>query len=357
MFALPACAAGIGAVVAAPAAVLAVAILSTAVVAVAVQGGGCTGDGGPGGGSQQVGSAVFSAEQLTNGQTITSVVQARALPQRAAVIAVAAAIVESGLRNTPGGDRDSVGLFQERPSQGWGSPQEILNPTYATGKFLDHLVAIPNWAALPPGAAEQDVERSEFPDRYAPQEPAATQLVLRFWTGPVNPNPGVTLASATGCVDQGGADTPSTAVPLPPGFTLPTDPRQAAVVSFAIAQIGKPYVWGAKGPNAFDCSGLVQAAWAAAGVALDAGTVSQVHDGTAVPGLAFVQPGDLLFTPGSLGTPANPRHVGLYVGDGLLINAYDSATGVIVQPLSTWEKSIVAIRRPASASVDGGLRP
>ncbi|HEX5407827.1 MAG TPA: NlpC/P60 family protein [Pseudonocardiaceae bacterium] len=66
--------------------------------------------------------------------------------------------------------------------------------------------------------------------------------------------------------------------------------------------------------NAFDCSGLVQAAWAAAGVALDAGTTSQVHDGTAVPGLAFVQPGDLLFIPGSLGSPANPRHIGPNAG-------------------------------------------
>jgi cell wall-associated NlpC family hydrolase len=143
-------------------------------------------------------------------------------------------------------------------------------------------------------------------------------------------------------------------VPLPPDFALPADPRQATVVSFAIRQFGKPYVWGAKGPNAFDCSGLVQAAWAAAGVAVDAGTTSQVHDGTAVPGLAVIQPGDLLFIPGSLGSPANPRHVGLYAGHGLVINAYDSATGVITQPLSAWAHDIVAIRRPAPP-LAGGL--
>lgn len=306
-----------------------------------VAGGGCAGDGGPGGGSQQVGTAVFTAEQTTNAQTITSTVQTRHLPQRAAVIAVTAALVESGLRNTTSGDLDSLGLFQERPSQGWGSPEDILNPAYATGKFLDHLVAIPNWLTLPPGAAEQDVERSAFPDRYAPQEPAATQLVARFWSDTV-----------IGCGDQGAANTPSTSVPLPPGFTLPADPRQAAAVSFAITQVGKPYVWGAKGPNAFDCSGLVQAAWAAAGVPLDAGTTSQVHDGIPVAGIAALQPGDLLFIPGSLGTPSNPRHVGLYIGDGLLVNAYDSTTGVIVQPLSAWQNDIVAIRRPiATAAV------
>lgn len=323
----------VGGLVVTQAAVAATALFSATTVGVID--GGCLGDGGPGGGSQQIGQVAFSAEQMANVQTIVSTVQTRELPQRAAVIAVAAAIVESGLRDTTSGDRDSLGLFQERPSEGWGSPEDILNPVYATGKFLDHLVDIPNWAALPPGVAEQDVERSAFPDRYVPEESTATGLVTRFWSD-----------ATPACADQGGANTPSSAVQLPPGFRLPTDPREAAAVSFAIGQIGKPYVWGAKGPNAFDCSGLVQAAWAAAGIPLDAGTTSQVHDGVAVPGIAFLLPGDLVFTPGSLGTPTNPRHVGMYIGDGLIVNAYDSARGVIVQQLSTWEKAIVAIRRP-----------
>jgi cell wall-associated NlpC family hydrolase len=316
---------------------VAIVVLSTATGAAAA-GGGCGGDGGTGGGSAQLGHVEFTAEQTDNAQTITSVVRSQHLPQRAAVIAVAAALVESGLRDTTSGDQDSLGLFQERPSQGWGTPENILNPAYATRAFLDHLRAVPGWATLPPGVAEQDVERSAFPDRYAPREPAATALVDRFWTG-------------TGCADQGAAGGQASAVGLPPEFTLPADPRAATAVSFAIAQLGKPYVWGAKGPNAFDCSGLVQAAWAAAGVALDAGTTSQVHDGTAITSLALAQPGDLLFIPGSLGSPSNPRHVGLYAGHGLVINAYDSATGVIVQPLSSWARQIVAIRRPIKAGV------
>jgi cell wall-associated NlpC family hydrolase len=331
-------AAVVGVVIVAPAALVATVLFTAASGAVAA--GGCGGAGGPGGGAAQVGRVTFAAEQMTNARTITSVVEGQHLPQRAAVIAVTAALVESGLRNTTTGDRDSLGLFQERPSQGWGTPEDILNPAYATKAFLDRLTRIPHWAALPPGIAEQDVERSKFPDRYAPQEPVATGLVNQFWTGPV---------PATGCPDQDAPSGPASAVQLPPGFTLPADPREAAAVSFAIAQLGKPYVWGAKGPNAYDCSGLVQAAWAAAGVALDAGTTSQVHDGTAVPGLAFVQPGDLLFIPGSLGSPANPRHIGLYAGDGLVINAYDSATGVIVQSLSSWADQVVAIRRPVGA--------
>jgi cell wall-associated NlpC family hydrolase len=336
--AVPAVAAALGVVIVAPAALVATVLFTTTSGAVLADG--CAGAGGPGEGVAQVGQVTFSAEQMTNAWTITSVVQERHLPQRAAVIAVTAALVESGLRNTPTGDRDSLGLFQERPSQGWGTPEDILNPAYATKAFLAHLTAVPNWAVLPPGAAEQDVELSGFPDRYGPQEPVATALVDRFWPGSV---------TSVSCPDQGAAQGPANAVGLPQGFTLPADPREAAAVSFAIAQIGKPYVWGAKGPNAFDCSGLVQAAWAAAGVALDAGTTSQVHDGTAVPGRAFVQPGDLVFIPGSLGSPANPRHVGLYAGDGLVINAYDSATGVIVQPLSSWANQVVAIRRPVGA--------
>jgi cell wall-associated NlpC family hydrolase len=230
-----------------------------------------------------------------------------------------------------------VGLFQERPSQGWGTPEDILNPAYATQQFLNRLVAIPQWIDLPPGAAEQDVERSAFPDRYAPQEPITTSLVARFWHG---------HNVSTGCIDQGGASGPETAVLLPADFTLPTDPREAAAVSFAIAQLGKPYVWGAKGPNAFDCSGLVQASWAAAGVALDADTTDQVHDAVPVSSLASVQPGDLLFIPGSLGSASHPRHVGLYAGHGLVINAYDTTKGVIAQPLPAWAAQIVAIRRP-----------
>lgn len=333
---------GVGlAVVAVQASVAATVLLSATT---AVVGGGCAADGGPGGGTQQLGQLVFSAEQTTNVQTITSVVQSRSLPERGAVIAVTAALVESGLRNTTSGDRDSLGLFQERPSQGWGSPEDILNPVYATQRFLDHLVTVPHWSTLPPGVAEQDVERSEFPDRYAPDEPVATELVQHFWTG---------QPALVGCPDQGGANTPATSVGLPPGFTLPADPREAAAVSFALAQVGKPYVWGAKGLNAFDCSGLVQAAWAAAGVPLDAGTTSQVHDGTPVAGVASLLPGDLVFIPGSLGSPSNPRHVGLYVGDGLVVNAYDSAKGVIIQPLSAWLNDIVAIRRPAAPAMDG----
>src|SRR5581483_1162692 len=108
---------------------------------------------------------------------------ARSLSRRAAVIAVATEIVESGLRNLTRGDRDSLGLFQQRPSQGWGAPERILTPSLAIAAFLDHLMAVPGWASLAPGLAEQSVQHSAFPDAYAPQEGSAADLVAKYWTG------------------------------------------------------------------------------------------------------------------------------------------------------------------------------
>ncbi|GAA2798808.1 C40 family peptidase [Saccharopolyspora taberi] len=318
--------------------------------------GGCHGDGGPGGGGQQVGDRQWNGEQMTNAWTITSVVQQRHLPKRAAVIAISTAIVESGLINVHHGDRDSLGLFQQRPSMGWGSSEQVTNPVHATGTFLDHLVELDGWHTMPPGVAQQEVQASAFPERYAPQEQPASELMARFWTGPDNPVPPPTgggpaqqasFNTALGCPDQGGSNIPLDPATLPPGYQLPADPRQRAAVEYALSKLGAPYVWGAKGPDKFDCSGLMQAAWAHAGVPISAGTSGQKNDGRAVGGLGEIQPGDLVFISGSLGSPSNPQHVGMYAGDGVIVNAYDEKTGVILERLDAWAPQVVAIRRVA----------
>jgi len=95
--------------------------------------------------------------------------------RQAAIIGVATGIVESGLRNLAGGDRDSVGVFQQRPSQGWGTIAQIMNVTYAAGKFFAQFPA--NWKSREPGALAQSIQRSGFPGRYAPQMGRATGLV------------------------------------------------------------------------------------------------------------------------------------------------------------------------------------
>lgn len=327
--------------------------------------------GGAGGGQQQLGGQVWSAEQTGNAQTIVATTASRNLPKRAAVIAVTAAITETGLHNDNFGDRDSLGLFQERPSAGWGTPEQVTNPSYATGKFLDHLLLVPGWddpQRISIGAAAQAVEVSAFPDRYQPHAAEAQALVDRFWQGPDNPappGPGAPPAQlvsvVTGCPDQGASNLPldrQHSHQLPAGWQPPADPQQRAVVAFAIAQIGKPYVWGAKGPNAFDCSGLVQAAWAAVGVGLTGSTYDQVHEGTPVASIDQAEPGDVVFIPGSLGSPTHPGHDGLYVGQGLIIDAYDSQTGVVVDSVNAWRGQIVAIRRPAApvlSALAGGM--
>ena len=112
-------------------------------------------------------------EQARNAATISAVATKRGLPPRAATIAVATAMQESKLRNLPGGDRDSLGLFQQRPSQGWGTAVQIRNPVYATGKFYDALVGVPGWETLPLTQAAQKVQLSAAPDAYAQHETEA----------------------------------------------------------------------------------------------------------------------------------------------------------------------------------------
>ncbi|WP_193473690.1 heavy metal transporter [Streptomyces griseomycini] len=118
----------------------------------------------------------FTPEQAANAATITAVGTARDLPERAVTIALATALQESALRNIDYGDRDSLGLFQQRPSQGWGTPKEIMDPAYAAEKFYEHLEKVPGYTRLPLTVAAQKVQRSGFPQAYAKHEPDAALL-------------------------------------------------------------------------------------------------------------------------------------------------------------------------------------
>ncbi|MBI1759461.1 MAG: hypothetical protein HYR62_09600 [Actinobacteria bacterium] len=134
---------------------------------------------------EAVGTAyVVRPEQAGNAATIVAVAVRRGLSPRAAEIALAAALQESKLVNLDFGDRDSLGLFQQRPSQGWGTPTQVLQPRYAAGKFYDTLVRIPNWQRLPLTEVAQRVQQSGYPDAYARWEPEAIALV-RALTGKV----------------------------------------------------------------------------------------------------------------------------------------------------------------------------
>lgn len=125
----------------------------------------------------------FDPERLEHAATISAVAMKRGLPDRAAVVATATALQESKLHNLSHGDRDSVGLFQQRPSQGWGTQEQILDPVYATNAFYDRLVKVPRYQQRPLTEVAQEVQRSGFPDAYARHEAEATALVHAFTEG------------------------------------------------------------------------------------------------------------------------------------------------------------------------------
>jgi cell wall-associated NlpC family hydrolase len=122
----------------------------------------------------------------------------------------------------------------------------------------------------------------------------------------------------------------------------------AAAIAFAEAQIGKPYCWGGQGPACFDCSGLVFAAYAAAGIHIARTTYQWQQDGPEIP-LPQIQPGDLLFSAGTDGTPANPGHVVMYLGSGQVIQAPETGQDVQIDLLDL--AAVVVATRPADLGI------
>ncbi len=387
----------------------------------------------------------FDAEQVGFAATIVFVGAQMGVPIRGWIIAVATALQESDLRNPPGGDQDSIGLFQQRPSQGWGTPEQIRDPVYASGKFYEKLLTVAGWQSIPLTEAAQAVQRSAYPDAYAKHEPDATLLVntvgsanwraipenleqclsncpeilsktpaglrnhagdasqpdlssdtaapgllkisgqdaariarngqgsaLRivhqfaeptnaigggvFWDSSAGPSAGPDTGFA--CGGDGGDGQPNgDGLALPADYTLPpsTPPAAATAIFWALSQLGTSYVFGGSctdphGPDPSthcDCSSLVQQAYRAGGITIPRTTTDQIYAGTAVADVSQIQPGDLLFIPGANGTPQHPGHVGMAIGDGLLIQAPHTGDVVKITKLSQWANQISIIRRVA----------
>jgi hypothetical protein len=136
--------------------------------------------------------AGLSRAQMDNAQIIVTVGQRLKVPRKGLIVAVATAMQESDLHNLAsevvpeslnyphqgtGADHDSVGLFQQRPSSGWGTVRDLMRPAYAAEKFYRALLEIPGWQGLSLTAAAQAVQISAFPDAYAKHEPRATLIV------------------------------------------------------------------------------------------------------------------------------------------------------------------------------------
>ncbi|MCW8383933.1 C40 family peptidase [Streptomyces justiciae] len=265
----------------------------------------------------------LTSEQTRNAEIIISV--GAKLPVRARVVAIATAMQESGLRNLDHGDRDSVGLFQQRPSQGWGSREEIMDPYYSSRQFYDHLVKVRDWQKMPVTDAAQAVQRSGFPDAYAKHENKAVQIVASSTQGGVHQ----INSATTGCS------------PL----TTPASTNVSGYVSYALQQVGKPYVWGGTGPDGFDCSGLIVFAWRQMGYQLKIRTSQQMYDVSVPVKSGTEKTGDLIFAQFESGGPA---HVMVVVKPGLLVEAPRTGLDVRVREYDASSEGLKFGRLPSS---------
>ncbi|MEU3453947.1 hypothetical protein ABZ671_10125 [Micromonospora sp. NPDC006766] len=127
----------------------------------------------------------LNGEQVASVKAIIAATKKAGLPERAAVISIATSLQESKLENLghlgDRNDHDSLGLFQQRPSSGWGSPEQITDPEYATTAFLKGLKQVDGWQDMPLTKAAQTVQVSAYPDAYAQWEQQAADLVAQYW--------------------------------------------------------------------------------------------------------------------------------------------------------------------------------
>ncbi|MFC8708889.1 MULTISPECIES: C40 family peptidase [unclassified Streptomyces] len=294
------------------------------------------------------------AEQIPNALAIVATGISLSVPARGQTVALATAMQESRLRNLDGGDRDSLGLFQQRPSQGWGTAEQIHDPVYAATQFYQHLLKVHGWQQMTVAQAAQEVQHSGYPDAYAQWEPLAAALQKAI--SATFPGAGSTAGKAapttsSGCTatEDGSAYGTIPEGSVPPGYRIPADadPRARTAITWAMHQLGTMYQWGGSctAPHGADpmarcdCSSLMQQAYAHARITLTRTTYTQVNEGKAVS-LKSLRPGDLIF---ARGTAVRPEHVGMYIGSGLVIEAPRTGKPVRITPLKDW--TVLAARR------------
>ncbi|MFE0063251.1 hypothetical protein [Streptomyces sp. NPDC059003] len=248
----------------------------------------------------------WSRAQERNAAVITNVARTRNLSPRAAVIAVATAMQESTLRNLRGGHSDSAGLFQQRPSQNWGTLQQVSDPVHASNSFYDRLIRVANWQTSPLTRVAQQVQRSGHPTAYARWESSAGALVAKTWGAE-------TVTSVTdGCAGDRDA---------PPGkfkAKNPRTPQQAIQAARKAPTIPLPLrTCNAAGTWAACCDNFVAQAYgygSSGSVSANAHWDRLVSAGRAHAGSNTPPPGALLF----YATDSQWGHVALYLGNDLV---------------------------------------
>ncbi len=245
----------------------------------------------------------WSATQVRNAATITNVARTRNLAPRAAVIAVATAMQESSLTNRSGGDRDSVGLFQQRPSQGWGSVAELTDPVYASKQFYDRVVEIPDWQTKPLTKVAAGIQRpaEELRGEYAKWEQSAGSLVAEAW------GDHAVTSEFTGCENDTSTSQTASSGTVDPVTKLKWKaPRTPAQAIQAARKANGMSGWYRQ------CELFVEQAYGTRAVhaTANAGWQAAVTGGYAHPGDSRPPPGALLY----YDTGEYAGHVALYLG-------------------------------------------
>lgn len=261
-----------------------------------------------------------SAEQMGNARTIYNVGRRLGASNRDIQIALMTAFQESGLRNLNYGDRDSLGLFQQRPSQGWGSRQQVTNPEYAAGKFFNSLLRLGGRDKMALTQAAQAVQRSAFPNAYAKWEGQASAILNSFINAGASPK---TVAAVAGGLSK----------------------ARQTIVNTALAYQGTPYAWGGGGTGrrtsrgtglgtqnviGVDCSGLTQYAYSMAGIKIPRHSNTQLRTMGYKTAIKNLRPGDLVGW-------ARGGHVAVYIGNGQIMEARKPGTRAAVRRLGNNE--------------------
>ncbi|WP_435220700.1 C40 family peptidase [Streptomyces sp. Tue6028] len=320
---------------------------------------------GNGKGSVSVSGLDDPEAQIPSAKTIQATGVAMKVPARGQIVALATALQESGLRNLDYGDRDSLGLFQQRPSQGWGTAAQVRDPVHASTKFYEGLLKVSGWQSMTIAQAAQAVQKSGLPDAYAKWEPLAKALQKSIAksldqdggsgqdsdTGGEGEQATSSAAATCGTGEDGSSFGPIPAGSVPESYEIPASAPKSVrtAIRWGLGQLGTPYQWGGtcSAPHGqdpmgrCDCSSLMQASYTAGGVSISRTTYTQVKEGKAVS-VDALKPGDLLFT---RGTAKVPEHVGMFIGQGLILQAPHTGDVVKISTLADWRADIVAARR------------
>lgn len=315
-------------------------------------------------------SSALTPLQRQNAELLAGIVRGLGLSKRIELLAVATAKQESNLINTPGGDRDSVGFYQQRDH--YGTKAQRMNPVWATKAFIYGLttprgsipgvVDIPGWETMDLQRLAETVQR---PKDYNTPRSAYNSKNNNFQTalaivskllGTEKPSTTVVAAQQAAAIDC---------------ITDGASPIQALMLALR-SQLGSPYSWRVNAGSEFDGSGLPQWAYQKIGVSLPVGASAQWKKGPFVAGtrvnsdptdaqfdarLALLKPGDLLFFRASTDPLDAMRHVGVYAGNGEMIDAPGVGKDIRRYPVpqQIGERDFYAATRPISFATSASV--